>query len=319
MNSLLSNAVAAIRLGVEDYGSSDPDRVLSAVRNITAGILLLFKEKLRILSPIGSDDVLLKEKLKPVLKPNGEIGFVGVGAKTVDVQQIKERFGALKVSVNWKRFEELLRLRNEMEHYYTKSSAAAVQGALADAFAVLQSFVAVELGAEPVDLLGEKTWKVLLDNSSVFEAQLKACQTDLQLIDWPDPVYVDVVQELKCVFCQSELIKPIDPDVTDVTTLEFLCTSCGKKNDFVEAIGEAIGSAFAAEAYMAAKDGGEPPLADCHECGEGTFHLDTGTCLLCRATLSHFECVVCGAGLGTEEQKYNGLCGYHQWQSEKDD
>ena len=319
MNSLLSNAVAAIRLGVEDYGSTDPDRVLSAVRNITAGILLVFKEKLRLLSPHGSDEVLLKERLRPALMPSGEISFVGAGRKTVDGQQIRERFDALRVSVDWKRFDELLRLRNELEHYYTTASAPVVQGALADAFAVLQSFVTVELGREPLDLLGEQTWQVLLDESSVFEAQLATCQAELQRIDWPDPVYEQVVEELRCIHCHSELVKPTNPDEADLTALEFLCTSCGKVSNFTDAIGSAIGEAFAADAYIAMTDGGDPPLAHCHECGEVAFHFETGACLLCRAELSHFECAVCGATLGPEDQDNNGLCGYHKWQAEKDD
>ena len=41
--SILANAVSSIQLGIEDYKSSDARRMLSAVRNITAGILLLAK------------------------------------------------------------------------------------------------------------------------------------------------------------------------------------------------------------------------------------------------------------------------------------
>lgn len=293
--------------------------MLSAVRNITAGILLVFKEKLRLLSPVGSDEALLKERLRPAITPSGEVRFVGAGRKTIDVQQIKERFDALHVGVDWKRFDELVRLRNELEHYYTTASASVVQGALADAFAVLQSFIAVELGREPLDLLGEPTWKVLLEESSVFEAQLAICKADLDRIKWPDPVYDCVVQELKCIHCRSELVKPTDAEEPDLTSLEFLCTSCGKVSNFTDAIGDAVAEAFAADAYIAMTDGGDPPLAHCHECGEIAFHFETGACLLCRAELSHFTCVVCSASLGPEDQDNNGLCGYHKWQADKDD
>lgn len=56
---ILANAAASIRLGIEDYQASDDDkdRVLSAVRNVYAGILLLCKEVLRRLFP--DDEVLL--------------------------------------------------------------------------------------------------------------------------------------------------------------------------------------------------------------------------------------------------------------------
>jgi hypothetical protein len=317
--TLLENAVSAVRLGVEDFQSTDKARLVSAVRNITAGVLLLFKEKLRRLSPSNSDEVLLKERLRPVLLASGELTFAGVGRKTVDVQQIRERFEALGVSVDWKRFEQLTRLRNDLEHYYSTASAAAVQGALADAFAILQSFVAVELEIEPLDLLGEATWHVLLDQAEVFEAQLSACRAAMQEIAWPEPVYEEVAAEIRCVQCHSELVKPIDSSENRLHRLEFRCTSCGETTAFEEAIADAITEAFAGESYYAAKDGGEPPLLDCHECNRSSFHVQTGTCLICQATLDYVECAVCGESLGPDDQDNNGLCGYHKWQSEKDD
>ncbi len=48
---LLANAIESIRLGVEDYEDGSHPRLLSALRNIHAGILLLYKEALRRLSP----------------------------------------------------------------------------------------------------------------------------------------------------------------------------------------------------------------------------------------------------------------------------
>ncbi len=60
VNTLLNNAVISIRLGVEDFQKlkENPNRVISAVRNIYAGVLLLFKEKLYRLSPQGSNEIL---------------------------------------------------------------------------------------------------------------------------------------------------------------------------------------------------------------------------------------------------------------------
>ena len=44
MDSLLTNAVQSIQIGIEDFSSTDPRRILSTVRNLYAGILLLLKE-----------------------------------------------------------------------------------------------------------------------------------------------------------------------------------------------------------------------------------------------------------------------------------
>jgi hypothetical protein len=88
MDTILKNAIASIQLGVEDHKSGDERRSLSAVRNLTAGILLLFKEKLRQLSPAGSDEVLIKERIRPSRDADGSVTFRGEGRKTVDVQAI---------------------------------------------------------------------------------------------------------------------------------------------------------------------------------------------------------------------------------------
>lgn len=81
------------------------------------GVLLLFKEKLRQLLPPDSNEGLRKEGLRTVHRPNGELAFKEGGQKTVDVQQIKERFEALDVSVDWRRFEQLAKFPNDQEHY----------------------------------------------------------------------------------------------------------------------------------------------------------------------------------------------------------
>src|SRR5437667_10210685 len=116
--SLLDNAVTSLHLAVEDYSSPDDRRMLSAVRNLHAGILLLYKEKLRRLSPPGSHDVLMRAKSEFKCGPNGEIVSVGKGKTTVDVRQIKERFDGLGITTDWNRFNKVNELRNEIEHHY---------------------------------------------------------------------------------------------------------------------------------------------------------------------------------------------------------
>lgn len=58
---LLKNALQCIQVGIEDYESGKAERSGSSVRNIHAGLLLLLKERLRRLSPSGSNDCLLME------------------------------------------------------------------------------------------------------------------------------------------------------------------------------------------------------------------------------------------------------------------
>ena len=86
--AIFQNAINAIELGVADYtlSSEDPRRLHSAVRNLFAGILLLFKSKLADLSK-NDDESLLKAKIRPTLQGDA-FRWVGEGSKTVDDVQI---------------------------------------------------------------------------------------------------------------------------------------------------------------------------------------------------------------------------------------
>ena len=64
--SIIQNAIDSIQIGVEDFQSVDDRRSVSAVRNIAAGILLLYKEKLCQLSPDDNKELLIKQNIRPV-------------------------------------------------------------------------------------------------------------------------------------------------------------------------------------------------------------------------------------------------------------
>jgi len=71
--------------------------------------------------------------------------------------------------------------------------------------------------------------------------------------------------------------------------------------------------------YIAATDGGDPPVVDCYQCGQTAFLLEDGLCIVCGADIQHTECAVCGESLGVEDQPFGGICSYHHWQAMKDD
>lgn len=145
MDTILANAVASVQIGVEDYLSDDPRRALSAVRNISAGILLLFKERLRELSPPSSDEVLIKQQIHAKLDSSGALIFLGTGKKTVDVHQIQERFSSLGITADWKRLDGVVRVRNDIEHYCTTEPTLRMRELLADSFLVMRNFITSEL------------------------------------------------------------------------------------------------------------------------------------------------------------------------------
>ncbi|MGT2476663.1 hypothetical protein [Paraburkholderia terrae] len=309
----------SIQIGVEDFQSPDPRRVLSATRNITAGVLLLFKEKLRLLSPPGSDEALIKQKLVPQFAPDGSVVFKGSGKKTVDVQQIKERFKSLNIVIDEVTLDKINDIRNNIEHYLTNESPNAIKELVARSFLIIRNFLAKELDLEPVDLLGVKTWNLLLETAEVYEKERQACEDAIEAIEWGSPAMHGMASELSCPNCESTLVKPVESDVASVQELEFKCTVCGEVSELADMLEKALADHFAYEIYTSVKDGGGSPLATCWECGRETYIVEDGECAACGATPAHDHCAVCHAHLGPDEQDYNGLCGYHYHQAMKDD
>ncbi|MGH9895381.1 MAG: hypothetical protein ACREA0_26030, partial [bacterium] len=87
MDSLLNNAIASIQIGVKDSESDDPRRIVSSVRNVYAGMLLLFKEKLLRCSPPDSDGVLVRESFVPKVR-KGKVKIVP-SKRTVGTRRIQ--------------------------------------------------------------------------------------------------------------------------------------------------------------------------------------------------------------------------------------
>lgn len=319
METILSNAIASIQLGVEDYLSADTRRSLSAVRNISAGILLLFKERLRELSPPDSDEALIKQNIQPRLSESGSVTFRGDGKKTVDVYQIEARFKSLGVTVEWKRLKGVIDIRNDIEHYYTTAQNSRLKELITDAFVVMHDFITNELRREPVELLGDETWQALLDVATVYSKQQEECLELMSKVNWRSTTLEEVSEHLRCSHCDSDLLKPKNPDEAFIPSLEFQCAFCGLDSSFEDIIESATNDRFFSESYIAMTDGGEQPTAECPECCKETFVVAEGCCIACSATLSHYECAVCHTSLRAEDQHFNGLCGYHRWQAEKDD
>jgi hypothetical protein len=126
MPSLFSNAVASIRMGVEDFRQQDADRDISAVRNFYAGVLLLAKEALIRAAPNADPDIVIGAKLKPVPDGVGGVAMEQVGNTTVDFQQVASRAADFGIALDHKALAALNKIRNDMEHHYTAEPATAV-------------------------------------------------------------------------------------------------------------------------------------------------------------------------------------------------
>jgi hypothetical protein len=150
---LFENAIESIQIGVEDLLKNDDRRVLSAVRNVHAGVLLLCKEKLRRLSP--TDELLLAQRFEPRRDKSGHITVVGVGRNTASVEDIKRRFTDFGITFEWKRFEAIADIRHHIEHAFLQGSRDRAKEAVADAFVLVRHLL--------VDALREDPFKILVD------------------------------------------------------------------------------------------------------------------------------------------------------------
>ncbi|KAM3092054.1 hypothetical protein ACKFKF_32170 [Phormidesmis sp. 146-12] len=233
--SLLQNAIDSIQVGVEDYLMDDNRRYLSAVRNICAGILLLYKEKLKRLSPQHDKEVLIKQFIKPICDEKGNVLFVGDGEKTVDVQTIKKRFKSLKIEYDWSRFEEINKLRNNIEHYYTDKSSGAVQEVIVTSFLLVRDFISKYLEEEPYNILGEACWQTLLETADVYQAEEKTCKHSFEAYGFESQVSKHILESIRCPFCHSSLIKA--KDQSDIFP-SLACCSCSEELEINDVIKE---------------------------------------------------------------------------------
>lgn len=288
------------------------------MRNLSAGVLLLLKEKLRQLSAPDSDEALIKQRLLPEVDAQGFLRFRGQGKKTVDVAQMKERLQSLQIAVDWKRVEAIVGIRNDIEHYCTGESTARLKELMSDTFVVVQDFIGTHLRSEPVDLLGVDAWKVLLETAEVFAKEDAACRAALDEVTWGSDEVRRIAGHIRCPECQSALVKPIDASIS-FESIELQCTSCGHVFAFEEEIEAAIEDCYGGEAFIAAKEGCEPPMTTCPECGRETYLYSEDSCLACGQQLEYTECSVCEEPLGPHDQAGEGLCSYHSYVAHKDD
>ncbi|OPK10844.1 hypothetical protein BZ163_07800 [Pseudomonas sp. VI4.1] len=315
--SMLRNAVESIQVGMEDFHEDDDRRVLSAIRNLYAGILLLFKYKLQQLSPINSDEALLKTRVIPVTDPaTGEVIWIGKGKKTVEVQDIIERLNALGITgVDWKLLKALQDIRNDIEHYYSQLPVERMKEAVANALHLITQFCEPHLDERPVDILGQECWDLMLSVTAVLEAELRACQENLNSVSWPFDAVTESIDSMICPECESRLVKVIDPTATR-DAITFICSSCQEEALYAAVVGPAVSARMAGRNHWRVKDGDEPVTCACPECGEDALLVDEGECAACFSELEYSSCEDCEEPLSLEERLYSeGKCSYcqHRW------
>lgn len=318
MDTLLKNAALSLKVGIEDYQSPQPERVLSGVRNVTAGVLLLLKEKLRLMSPIDTNEVLLRERTQPFVDDAGNVTFKGIGKNTVGVGKIKERFKTLGIHIDWDRLDNIVRIRNELEHYYTGEPEGRLRELVADTFLLVRDFLTTQLSVQPTDILDADTWSTMLNWAEVYEKELNDCRCAVDEIKWPRAELRALAEHFRCTSCYSELLKPTDASEQYIQELSFSCSSCGTLNHYQDIVEEGVAELLGGDAYLALTDGGDVPYVSCPECFKNTYLIEADFCACCDYSRTFTKCAICHAELSADEQQHRGLCSYHAWVAEKE-
>jgi hypothetical protein len=323
-STILQNAVFSIQIGVEDAQSSDPRRVVSAIRNLYAGILLLFKEKLRRLSPPGSDDILIKVDGKFTIDLNGIITVTQKPTKpfTVDFKGIGDRLTKLAVIIDADtsglslhkqgRVAALQNLRNDLEHYCSTVSVDVMKKALNDVFVVIRDFTKQHLGEEPIDLFDIECWDAIVANHEVYRKEKDECIDSFSSHSFTADEVEDALEEFKCQHCMSGLVECHNGDHVE-------CRSCGKDSKLDAVIIDAIGKHFGRGDYQEYVNGGDSNVQRCPECSEEAYVMELDKCLSCGESRSYQECIRCSADISLDEQDLDGLCGYCYHMTSKED
>lgn len=326
---LRENALTSIRLGVEDFErcrhpEGDPARALSAIRNLFAGVLLLFKYKIATCVDDPDDAAALifnPPEVLPHSDGDGGIDWLPVGKfklTTIDVGTIQKRFEAFEIDVDWAVIEKLQACRNHLEHLHPAHTLGEVADFVAELFPVLRDFIQTELEESPAAILGD-AWQLMLLHHQFFVDMSNRCEeawTEAGVPEGMGPWR----KKCKCPECASTLLAPVQENLDAGDTVEHndnrfqtICMACG----CTVLIAPLIIDALEKNHGYDPRDGGEPSVECCNQCGRNTFLIHEQICLWCAAELEYTECEVCEDSLGQEDQDNNGLCSYHAHSYEK--
>jgi hypothetical protein len=316
MNSLFDNAIQSIQIGIEDYQHNDPKRALSAVRNFYAGTLLLAKEVLVRAAPKASVKDVLGTKFVPVPDGKGGVTFEG-NNKTVDFNELGERFKAFGLKIDKSALADLNAIRNDMEHYYSNASSKKVREAIGRAFPVVVDFFKL-LKEQPKKYLGD-SWEVMLEVKAVYDKELAECEASFDKVDWKSAAMTNAKRI--CSACGSRLLHQKNSKNTVHENADATCRQCGTDLDAHEVIETALKKRFANHDYTAMTDGGDAAIDRCPECSYETYVMydEENQCAWCQLELE--SCARCDETLTPNNVAFdsNQLCSYCDHVVSKDD
>lgn len=316
MSTLFDNAINSIKLGIEDFQSNDERRPVSALRNFYAGVLLLGKECLVRAAPEADPMEIIASKFVPVPNEDGGVDHEPKGYRTIDLDELRQRFKQFNLAWPSGDIKSLQKLRNELEHFHSSAPTETIRQAIAGCFPLVEGFFKF-LGESPAETL-ESAWEVMLAEEAFFKKQKSDCDQSYSKLPWGESL--SNTDMLSCSDCGSSLIFQTDPENDDPSAIAGKCLACGSEYEAEQTVRMIVEAEHGVDDYILVKDGGEPTIHDCPECHQPTYVWDgeTNVCYYCDEAVSG-ECSFCGDSLSVTNQSVdNGaLCDYCAYRMDK--
>jgi hypothetical protein len=275
--SLFDNAIRSIQIGLNDYKYND--RLASSVRNIYAGILLLFKYKLLTLSGKDTNSALIRQNIAPFLDENGKVIWKGVGDKTIDVTGIKIRFKSLGIDIDWKVFDRINKHRNEVEHFFSPLSQNEIVELLADCFIIISKFLSNHLRLDAKEVLGDEAWQILLHGYEVYEYEIENNARSIRSLTFHHEIIRDIFLEFRCLSCCSPLVQPTRPRVEAESSI-FCCAECDEEYSYDDICNAGIPDLYIDSFWSDLKEISRH-FSNCRICEQGLYLKKFRVCTTC--------------------------------------
>lgn len=274
--SLLDNAIRSIQIGLDDYQSDE--RLVSSVRNIYAGILLLFKHKLFLLSGKETNAALIKQSVVPTIDSQGAVVWKGVGNKTIDVAGIKSRFKSLGIPVDWNTFDRISKHRNEIEHFFSPLSEDEASELLADCFIIISRFLSNNLNLDARGVLGDEAWQILLHAYQVYAYEIEKKSLAIDSLVFHHDIIKRIFVEFCCLSCSSPLVQPTRSGAAEDAT--FCCAECESKYSYDDICNMGVSELYISS-FWAGLEEISRPFSNCEICYQGLYLKEYRVCTAC--------------------------------------
>lgn len=256
----------------------------------------------------------MEDANKEVLK-NGTLKSVEY-SKCID--RLK-RFCDVEIN-NEKAFEDLRKCRNQVEHFYTKESLAAVASKINRALTATVEFLrdnydefdepsVVDMRKEELPSLSDAE-KEYIEKINSTVSLLQSHHSDAVSFAVKRTESIRIPEELEiCPDCNEKVLVIADENHGG----KCKCYLCGYEHDAEHTACEYLERVEGIEEYSTVKDGGEFPLYSCPDCGSHSFiEIENNyLCFSCRAEYGVDEvgfCSVCGSLYIVDKNEDIGIC-----------